>query len=304
MNTDDLLLHLAVSLAIGLLIGAERAWRQRADQEKRAAGIRTFALAGLIGGLSGVMGQILGGGFAGLAFIAFAAVFAGFEAWEAIATKSFGATSAVAGLAVFLLGAMAAVGNTQVAVALAIATAALLTFRALLHNMVARLTWEEVRDGVILLAMAFLMLPVLPNRTFDPWHALNPRQVWIIATLIAAVSYAGWLAVRSFGERLGVLLVSAIGGLTSSTATTVSLARMARIPKMSARLLAAGMCVSGAVSLLRIGVLVTILRPALLPDMVLPYLAAALGARRCRPVAAPPGCCGSTGRGVRAEIAA
>lgn len=271
--SDTLILRLAVSLAIGLLIGLERAWHQRDDQDGRAAGIRTFALAGLIGGLSAVLGRELGGSFAGLAFLAFTAVFAGFEAREAIQTKSLGATTAIAGLTVFLLGALAGSGQTQAAVAAAIATAAILTFREMLHHFVARLTWDEIRDGVILLAMAFLMLPILPDQTFDPWGALNPREVWIIATLIAAVTYAGWMAVRAFGERWGILLVAALGGLTSSTATTASLARMAQGPKAQPRLLAAGICVSGAVSLARIALLAGVLRPAILLPLALPYLA-------------------------------
>ncbi len=274
MTFDNLMLRLAVSLAIGLLIGLERAWHQREDQDRRAAGIRTFALSGLIGGLSGLLGQSLGAGFVGLAFLAYAAVFAGFEAHEAIATKSFGATSAVAGLAVFLLGALAAVGDVQVAVAAGITTAAILTFREMLHGLVARLTWVEIRDGVILLAMAFLMLPILPDRSLDPWDSLNLRQLWIIATLIAAVSFASWLAIRGFGERRGILLVSALGGLTSSTATTAGLARMARAPGAQARLLSAGMCVSGVVSLLRIAALSAVLRPPLLATLALPFIAA------------------------------
>lgn len=274
MTDDSLFLHLAVALAIGLLIGLERAWHQRADQDRRAAGIRTFALAGLAGGLTAELGQTFGGSFAAAGLLAFAAIFAGFEAREAILTKSLGATSAVAGLVVFLLGAMAAVGDVQAAVAAAIATAALLAFREVLHGFVARLTWEEVRSGIILLAMGFLMLPLLPTEPVDPWGALDLRAIWLIATSLAAVSFAGWLAVRSFGARWGILLVAAIGGLASSTATTASLARLAKLPGARPGLLAAGMCVSGAVSMARIAVLVAVLRPSALGLIALPYAAA------------------------------
>ena len=274
MTNDSLILRLGVALAIGLLIGLERAWHQRENQDKRAAGIRTFALAGLTGGLTAVLGQTLGGGFAAAGFVAFTLVFAGFEAREAILTQSFGATTAIAGLVVFLLGALAVVGDLPAAVAAAIATAAVLAFRNILHEFVAKLSWEEVRDGIILLAMAFLMLPLLPDKALDPWGALNLRAVWLIATTLAAVSFAGWLAVRSFGARWGILLVAAIGGLASSTATTASLARLARLPSAQHRLLAAGMCVSGAVSMTRIAVLVAVLRPGLLGLLALPYGAA------------------------------
>ena len=104
MDSFEILLRLTVALAIGLLIGVERAWHQRADQDSRAAGIRTFALSGLIGGVTGVIGLTLGPVFAGLAFLGYAAVLLAFQWREAVETDSVGATTAIAGLAVFLLG--------------------------------------------------------------------------------------------------------------------------------------------------------------------------------------------------------
>ena len=271
MGNSDLFLRLAIALAIGLLVGLERAWHQREDQDRRAAGIRTFALTGLIGGLAGILGQTLGAVFSGLAFLGFTAVLLAFEWREAAETRSLGATTAIAGLAVFLLGTLAAIGNEQAAVAAGIATAALLAFRTVLHDFVTRLSWLEIRDGLILLSMAFLLLPILPDRPLDPWGALNPHALWVIATLLAAVSFAGWLAIRALGARWGTLVTAAVGGLASSTATTATLARLARIPGAQPNLLAAGMCVSGAVSLIRIAILAAVLNPGLIRPMALPY---------------------------------
>lgn len=276
MGNSDIFLRLAISLAIGLLIGVERAWHQRDDQDRRAAGIRTFALTGLIGGISGILGQSLGGFFAGLVFTGYAAVLLAFEWREAVETQSVGATTAIAGLAVFLLGALAAVGDQQAAVAAGIATAVLLAFRTLLHDFVARLSWLEVRDGLILLSMAFLLLPVLPDKTLDPWGALNLRALWIIATMLAAVSFAGWMAIRALGERWGTLVTAAAGGVASSTATTATLARLSHLPGARPGLLAAGMCVAGVVSLIRIAILAALLNPALIHPLALPSVAAAL----------------------------
>ena len=276
MSNSDLFLRLAIALAIGLLVGTERAWQQRDDQDSRAAGLRTFALSGLIGGVAGIIGQSIGAVFTGLAFLGYVAVLLAFQWREAVETRSVGATTAVAGLAVFLLGVLAAVGDEQAAVAAAIATAALLAFRNLLHDFVTRLSWLEIRDGLILLSMAFLLLPVLPDRALDPWGALNLRALWIIATVLAAVSFAGWMAIRALGERWGTLVTAAVGGLASSTATTMTLARLARLPGAEPRLLAAGMCISGIVSLIRIAVLAGVLNPALIRPMALPYAAAVL----------------------------
>ena len=271
MDNADLFLRLAVSLAIGLLIGVERAWHQREDQNRRAAGIRTFALVGLIGGISGILGQVLGPIVTALAFVGFAGVFFAFQWREAEETQSVGATTSIAGLTVFLLGALASVGDIQTAVAAGIAMAALLALRDVLHSFVAGLSWVEVRDGLILLAMAFLLLPLLPDTTLDPWDALNPRALWIIAVILASISYAGWIAVRALGERWGILLTAAVGGLASSTATTATLARLGRLPGAQPRHLAAGMCLSGAVSLMRIAVLAGVLDPTLVRPLALPY---------------------------------
>lgn len=275
MANSDLFLRLALALAIGLLVGVERAWHQRDDQDRRAAGIRTFALSGLIGGVAGILGQQLGAAFAGLALVSYAAILLAFEWREAVEMRSMGATTAVAGLAVFLLGLLAAVGDMQAAVAGGIATAGLLAFREVLHGFVARLNWVEVRDGLILLAMAFLLLPLLPDRALDPWGALNLHALWIIATLLAALSYASWMAIRALGERWGTLVTAAVGGLASSTATTVTLARLGRQDGAAHRLLAAGMAVSGLVSLLRIAGLAMVLNPALAPALALPFTGAA-----------------------------
>ncbi len=276
MDNSEILLRLTVALAIGLLVGVERAWHQREDQDRRAAGIRTFALSGLIGGVSGIIGLTLGAVYSGLVFLGFAAVLLTFEWREAVKTESVGATTAIAGLAVFLLGTLAAIGQQQAAVAAGIATAALLAFRTLLHDFVTRLSWLEIRDGMILLSMAFLLLPILPDRALDPWGSLNPRALWIIATLLAAVSYAGWMMVRVLGERWGMLVTAAVGGLASSTATTASLARLARLPGAEPRLLAAGMCISGIVSLIRIAILAGVLNRGLIQPMALPYAVAVL----------------------------
>lgn len=275
MENLDLFVRVGVSLAIGLLIGIERGWHLRAaGDSQRAAGIRTFALSGLTGGVAGVLGQTLGAATLGLVFLAFAAVFAAFEWRESAVNASLSATTTVAGLLTFLLGALAAVGDIQLAVAAAILTTALLAMRQVLHAWINALTGAEIRDGLILLAMAFLLLPLLPNRAVDPLGLLNLREVWILATMIAGVSFLGYVAVRSLGPRWGILLTAAAGGLASSTATTLSLARMAG-GSSAVRLLVAGILVAGSVMLVRVVVIATALQPALLAALV-PPLGAAL----------------------------
>ena len=275
MAQTEILSRLGVSLAIGLLVGLERGWRQRSEEDhQRAAGFRTFALSGLLGGVAGLVSQGTGGIVFGLIFVAYAAVFAAFHWLEAKTDHDVSATSVIAGLLTFLLGALAVLGDIGVAAASAVAMAALLAFREQLHRWVANLTWAEISAVLILLAMTFLLLPLLPDRAIDPWGAVNPREIWLLTILIAAVSFVGYVAVKVFGDRMGILLAAAAGGLASSTATTLALARMSRGRPESVRLLAAGILLAGVVMMARVAGVTLLLNTVLASQIIGPIAAA------------------------------
>jgi len=277
MGEVELLSRLAVALAIGLLVGLERGWHSRAEEEgQRAAGFRTFALSGLLGGVSGAIAAATDPVVLGFLFIGYTATFAAFHWLEAGVNKDLGATSVVAGMLTFALGAYALIGDLRVAVACAVTMALLLALREPLHRWVASLRWEEIRAVLILLAMSFLLLPVLPNRTVDPWASINPAQIWLLAIMMAAISFGGYVAVRLFGDRLGVVMAAVAGGLASSTATTLTLARLGRERPGSDRLLAGGILAAGVVMVVRVGVVATLLNWALLVPLLFPLAAAAV----------------------------
>jgi uncharacterized membrane protein (DUF4010 family) len=267
--------RLGVALAIGLLVGLERGWSKRTEEDhQRAAGFRTFALSGLLGGVAGLVSLDAGGIFLGMSFLAYAAAFTLFHWLEATTDQDLSVTSVIAGLLTFLLGALAILGDINLAIASAVAMTVLLALREQLHRWVAALTWKEISSVLTLLAMTFLLLPVLPDRTIDPWNALNPHEVWLLTILIAAVSFAGYIAVRLFGDRLGIVLAALAGGLASSTATTLALARMGRAEPSPTRLLSAGILLAGTVMLARVAAVTLLLNPALF-GLVAPPLAAA-----------------------------
>jgi uncharacterized membrane protein (DUF4010 family) len=276
MDQIELLSRLAISLAIGLLVGLERGWRSRDEEDhQRAAGFRTFAISGLLGGVAGAVGLKTGAAVIGFVFLGFMIAFTAFHWLEAQAEHNMSVTSVVAGLLTFMLGALAVVGEQSAAIAGAVALAGILALREALHRWVASLTWEEVRAVLILLAMSFLLLPVLPNKAVDPWNSINPYEIWLLAILIAAISFGGYVAVRVFGDRLGVVMAALAGGLASSTATTLSFARLAREHPSSAHLLAAGILISGLVMMLRVGIVAVMLNGALLPHLTVPLLGGA-----------------------------
>ncbi len=267
----DLFSRLAVALAIGLMVGIERGWRSRdAEEDGRAAGLRTFGLSGLIGGICGVLTEPLGSPIVGIAFLAFSAAFGAFSWLEATTKGTASVTTLIAGMLTFLLGALATVGDITVAIAAAVSMTVLLALRTQLHSWLAAVTWEEIRAGLILMVMSFLLLPLLPNRAIDPWGAVNLREVWLLAIMMALISFTGYVAVRLFGDRLGIIVTAAAGGLASSTVTTLTFARLGREQPGAVNLLVAGILISGAVMALRVGAIASALNPALLGPLAVP----------------------------------
>ena len=272
MDVPDVFSRVALSLGIGLLIGLERGWRAReAEPGSRAAGIRTFAISGLLGGITGATAMAAGGAASvgsgtvlAVALTVYAAVITAFCRDENRADQTFSATTAIAAILTFALGAYSAVGDIRVAAAAGVATAGVLAAREELHGWVKNLTWPELRSGLVLLAMTFVALPVVPDEPIGPLGGVNPREVWIIAIALAGVSFVGYAAVKCYGASRGVLLAAAAGGLVSSTAVTISNARRAAAGESSPQLLAAGVALASAIMFLRVAAIIAVLNPGLL----------------------------------------
>jgi uncharacterized membrane protein (DUF4010 family) len=160
--------------------------------------------------------------------------------------------------------------------AVAVAVAGLLALRERLHGWVQSLTWPELRSGLILLAMTFIALPIVPDDPIGPFGGVNPREIWLIAIVLAGVSFLGYAAVKYFGEQRGVLLAAAAGGLVSSTAVTLANARSAGAGEGAPHILAAGVSLATAVSFVRVFGIVAVLKPSLLALLAAPLIAAAL----------------------------
>jgi uncharacterized membrane protein (DUF4010 family) len=277
---DAALLHrLGVALAIGLLVGAERHWRERDEAEgQRTAGVRTFGILGLFGGVAGLIGSGVGGSGQGIligaALLAALAALLPFALREAAAAGSFSATTLVAALATVALGALAAAGEIAAAGGAAVALTGILASRDALHGLLARITWPEMRSAILLLSMTLVALPLVPDAPIALLGGVNPAQVWRLATLLAAVSFAGYLAARLIGAERGLLLAGAAAGLVSSTAVTLANGRTARAGG-PAPALAAGALVAGAVSCLRTAALAAFAAPAIGTALLLPLLGAA-----------------------------
>lgn len=280
LSYEETVRRLSIALAIGLLIGLERGWQARDEGEgERAAGLRTHALAALLGGVWAVLAAPFGGG----GLIALAIVFAGFVGVvtlfryrETIRDKSFGATSVVAAMLCFALGALAAAGQEVAAAAAAVATALLLALKGPLHGWVRRLTWPEFRSALTLLAMSFVLAPTLPDRPIDPWGAVNPYELWLLTVLIGVIAFAGYVAVKLVGDERGVVVAGLAGGLASTTAATAAMSRLVRAAPAAVNILAASALFANAVMAPRLIAILGLVNPGLALRLALPLAAGGL----------------------------
>ncbi|GLQ37306.1 membrane protein [Rhizobium albus] len=274
---DMLIARLGLSLAIGLLVGLERGWRERSEPEgSRTAGIRTFGVVGLLGGVLAALSDAFGSAAIFIAgFLGFALLFGWFKFAEAQHDGSFSVTGTIAALCVFALGGLAVSGDYRAAAAGGAALAAVLASREALHGMVRRLSWVELRSAIVLAVMTVIILPLLPNRTLDPWGGFNPWQIWFFTVLTASISFAGYIATRLLGSARGLLVSGLAGAIVSSTAVTVAFARSATAGEQR-RAYAGAAALAAMISICRVILIVAIVAPLVLGSIILPTLAAAI----------------------------
>lgn len=271
--TIELFLNLAMALAVGLLIGTERSWSGRENPgQELVAGIRTFGLAGLFGGLAAISTSHLGA-IAWVAMFSMLAllVIAGYVI-DARRSGDHGMTTEVALLLTFVLGSLAVAESRQLAAACAIVVALLLSLKARLHQALKRLSEAELGGALKMLFISVVLLPTLPNQGYGPWQALNPYTTWMMVVLIAGIGFAAYVAIRVLGTRHGLLVTALLGGIVSSTAMTITLARLAA-PKLRAAL-AAGLLATSALMFPRVLLEVGLVNPLLLSGLTLPLACA------------------------------
>ncbi|ANP47855.1 MgtC/SapB family protein [Candidatus Viadribacter manganicus] len=272
----ELFQRLAMALGIGFLVGIERGWKNRdAPDGTRAAGLRTHAVIGLLGGVTGSLLPTVGPtGFAALT-LAFAAAFITFKVRESQRDNDLSVTGTIAGLLVFALGVYAMLGDLRVAAAVGVALVGLLAFKSALHSWLDKITWKELRSALLILGATFIALPLLPDRALDPWGAINLRELWLLTILVAGASFAGYVAVRVLGNDIGVLAGAAAGALVSSTVVTAELGRRVRSGETHALVGGAAASIAAAISVGRVIVLLSVTALPVVPEAG-PALAAAL----------------------------
>lgn len=271
-----LLSGLGLSLGLGLLIGIQRGWTLRREAAgSRFAGVRTFALLGLTGGIAAAVQPI--GRIAAGVLLASAALLVVLGYLRTVRdTGMISGTNALAGLVTLGCGFLAAAGSPQVAAIVAVSATMLLTLRPQLHRWIKGMTEAEVSAVARFALISLVVLPLLPDHSLGPYDAWNPRQLGMVVVLVSGFSFAGYLASRRFGATRGTLMMAAMGAMVSSTAVTAALATRLRDDRENAAVLVAGIAAASAVMLVRVIVLVALLAPIALPALSLLLAPAAL----------------------------
>lgn len=269
----SLALGLAAALGIGLLMGFERERRKGRGPRRRGAGLRTFALVALIGGVS----QALGEAAVLAASALFVAALAAIAYWRAD-RRDPGLTTEMALFLAFVLGALAQ-GNPALASGLAVVVTILLAARERLHRFVrTALTPQELHDVLLLFAAALVILPLAPDRRLGPLGVFNPRLVWTLVVLVMAINAAGYVAVRLLGSRLGLPIAGLLSGFVSSAATIASMGKRAKEHPSARNPAAAGAVLSTVSTVIQLGIVIATASAATLRSVAIPLVAAGAAA--------------------------
>jgi uncharacterized membrane protein (DUF4010 family) len=258
--------QLALALGMGLLVGFQREWTA-----PHVAGIRTFALITLFGAMTGLFydafgGWIIAAGVVSVTLMLVAVSVMKFSGREG----SPGLTTQVAALIMYAVGVTIAMDRMALGVIVGGIVAVLLQWKRPLHGFVERVGEKDIRAIFQLVLIGIVVLPVLPNKTYGPYHVINPYEIWLMVVLICGISVGSYLAYRFFGARAGTVLGGILGGLISSTATTVSYSRRSHKMPDAAGLASLVIMIASTIVFARVLVEVAIVAPSILSQLVPP----------------------------------
>jgi uncharacterized membrane protein (DUF4010 family) len=265
---SNLAIRLLSTLAIGLLIGAERERHKGEGPSRSAAGIRTFAIVSLIGGITVAIGHEW---LLAVAVIAVAALST--AAYLRSAQDDPGLTTEAALILTVLLGGLT-VNYPGVAAGMSVAVAVLLASREKIHGFVSlALSEAELNDALIFAAVIFVVLPLVPNRFVGPFHAINPHTIWVIVILMMTISAAGYIAVRVLGPKIGLPLAGLASGFVSSSATIAAMGSRSVQEPALARSAVAGAVLSTVATIVQLALVLAATNRATLTALAVPLVA-------------------------------
>jgi len=264
-----------ISAVLGFIIGLERSVSFSQENEEGFAGSRTFVLISLLGFLSawlnGRVADFLIVSFAVLGILTVMAYFL-----KVIHYSKQGTTTHISALIAFIIGVMVYYKMTDCAIFTAVITVVVLNLKTGLRKIETNLGQKELNAGVLLLVMSFIMLPILPNKTIDPFHLFNPYKTWLMAIVISSLSFIGYLAIKFFGEKKGILFTASAGGFISSTAVTASLSAMFKQTHSSIYTYVSAIAIANTLMFARVLIETYITNPQITEMLLIPYITAVI----------------------------
>ncbi|MFU8848878.1 MAG: MgtC/SapB family protein [Opitutales bacterium] len=275
---DTSLQSLILSASLGALIGLIRQWGEQQDAHKEDyhfAGLRTFVLWALIGYSSAFISEH----YVPLAFVAAILVvglhlvlFGVFSQKQ----SGIGFTTTAAAMVTLFLGALVFWDQLPLAVMLAAITMLVLGLKQKSHSWTRHFTGEDIRSTLQFVAVTGVVLPLVPDQGYGPYGAINPYSLWLMVVLISGLGFVGYILMRLLGPRAGVALAGLVGGLASSTATTLAFSRESKIyPEFSSGF-ALAIIMACTIMLGRVIILLGFIHPAFIPHLWLPFSLIAL----------------------------
>jgi len=264
----------AVALLNGALIGLEREFMQQRRDNPDFAGIRTFSLVSLLGAVTGFLVAEFGIGpllvaLGGLILLGVSSYIGDF-----ITTGQIGGiTTEVSVLLAYVLGVLVMTDWAQVAVALAVIVSLLLALKDPLHGIARRMSTQDLRTTLEFALVAAVVLPILPNETIDPWGVVNPSQIWLLVVFVSGIGFGGYVLMKIVGTERGISITGVLGGIVSSTATTLSLSTQSKLNPALSRQFAQAIVLASTVMIPRVAIILIVVNAALLPIIALPFAA-------------------------------
>ncbi len=267
---------IVIALLLGFMIGMQRTLTYLPEGEEAFAGGRTFALLSLCGYLAGLLSERIEGFV--FAVMLVVGLLIGLSYYLKVTRfHKRGMTTQIAAVITFLLGLMLYENLQTYAVFIAVLTVVLLEMKPRLRRFESHLSASDIHAAIVLLAMSFIVLPMLPDEMIGPYHLFNPYKTWLMAVIIAAISFAGYAAIKLLGQKHGVYITGAAGGLISSTAVSISLSKMFEKQYELLDNYAGGIAVACTFMYLRVLFEAVVIQPELALYLAPAYLAASLG---------------------------
>ncbi|MDX1414232.1 MAG: MgtC/SapB family protein [Candidatus Promineifilaceae bacterium] len=275
LEQHNLFFRFGVALFIGLLVGLQREYsydQTLQTNEKAFGGVRTFALYGLLGCAGAYLADLFTQPLIFIATLLAVALLIAVSYYVTALAGKQGMTTEVAALVTVAAGALCYWDQIALAVALGVITTALLSFKIELHGFVERLTRDDIVAALKFALITAIILPILPNEAIwpPPFDVLNPYRIWLMVVLISGISFLGYVLFKLLGSRRGISLTGLLGGLVSSTATTLSFSQRSRNNIDLAKPFAMAIIIAWTVMFIRVLIEVFVVNRALFEVVWLP----------------------------------